>query len=65
MGKNEKIVLRVVVFVAALYVFTSTVPALLSAANDLAVMLGVMLVIAVGVCGFLYAKKIINWFLDI
>lgn len=56
---------RVVVGIVALALFTSTVPALLSAPNDIAVLIGVVIVVACIAGAFVFYKDVINWFKDI
>ena len=60
-----KFMVRVVVVIVAQALFTSTVPALLSAANDIAVLIGVGIIVACIAGAFRFWKNIINWFKDI
>lgn len=65
MKKKQKILIRVLVSVLSVFLFTSIVPALLSASSDLAVCLGAVIVVGVVACSSLYGEKIINWFANI
>jgi len=61
MGTN-KLLIRIGVVLGAILLFTSTVPALLSASSDLAVLLGVFIIIGSIVIIYKNFEKIINWF---
>lgn len=60
--KKQRITLRIMVAVGGLFLATSIIPALLSASSDLAVILGVIIIIGIFSGGYIYGEKIINWF---
>lgn len=65
MNKKEKICIRILISVLSVFLLTSIVPALLSASSDLAVCTGVVIIVGIIVCSYLYGEKIINWFTNI
>lgn len=60
-----KIAIRAAVVLLATIIIVSIVPALLSARNDLAVILGVIVVICVPACFLTWAQEIVTWFKDV
>lgn len=60
--ETNKLLIRIGVVLGAILLFTSTVPALLSASSDLAVLLGVFIIISSIVVLYKNFEKIINWF---
>lgn len=60
--ETNKLLIRIGVVLGAILLFTSTVPALLSASSDLAVLLGVFIIISSIVVLYKNFEKILNWF---